>query len=171
MKQMPAAVADVRREVCGRCPRPCEAYQEGRIQHADPAAACPMPWPGAWGQYGTGEGAPAVRGRPSPVGIWLKIARAVVAVQIWAKAGFPVAAFAVRLERRAICEACPAWRPKGNLGLGECVDPRCGCSRLKRWLATERCPAGKWPERAGKVTLAGLLKALLGAVRRSLRIG
>lgn len=49
------------------------------------------------------------------------------------------------LERRlTICRACALWSEGGNRGLGECRDPRCGCTKAKHGLATEQCPQGKW---------------------------
>ena len=63
----------------------------------------------------------------------------------WNAAGRPMASRATRKARGAICAACEHWRPGGNLGLGECAAPGCGCTRAKWWLATEACPLGKWP--------------------------
>ena len=64
----------------------------------------------------------------------------------WRAAGMPVAARAVRIARRSICEApCKYWSAHGNLGMGECRAPGCGCTRAKRWLATAECPLGLWP--------------------------
>ncbi len=42
---MPRAVATGRREVCRRCPSPCEAFTAGRIDHADGRSKCPLPDP------------------------------------------------------------------------------------------------------------------------------
>lgn len=47
-------------------------------------------------------------------------------------------------ERMKICRACEHWRESGNLGLGECGHPRCGCTRAKQRLTTEKCPLHKW---------------------------
>lgn len=55
----------------------------------------------------------------------------------------------IRKQRKTICQACEFWRPRGNLYLGECTHPQCGCTRLKRGLATETCPAGKWSDLRG----------------------
>lgn len=66
------------------------------------------------------------------------------ALQRWQAAGRPLAPRAVRQARGAACRACPHWHPGGNLGLGECAAPGCGCTRAKWWLATEACPLGKW---------------------------
>lgn len=66
----------------------------------------------------------------------------------WAKAGAPVLDQAGYDSRAAACATCEYWDEKGNLGLGKCKAPGCGCTRLKRWLSTEVCkhPAGsRWP--------------------------
>lgn len=47
-------------------------------------------------------------------------------------------------QRDEICSACGLWRPSGNLGMGECRHPQCGCTKFKRGFTTETCPAGKW---------------------------
>ena len=60
----------------------------------------------------------------------------------WSKAGFPVADEQVIAARRATCVACPEWDGTARLGAGKCG--KCGCSQFKWWLATERCPLGKW---------------------------
>lgn len=66
------------------------------------------------------------------------------ALRRWQAAGCPLAPRPVRRVRGAICSACPYWAGLGNLGLGECRAPGCGCTRAKAWLATEACPLGKW---------------------------
>lgn len=63
----------------------------------------------------------------------------------WVKAGAPVVSEEVYRERSAICDACEYWEPEARLGLGKCMAPGCGCTKLKRWLSTEHCPMGKWP--------------------------
>jgi hypothetical protein len=47
-------------------------------------------------------------------------------------------------RRSTICDSCDMWKPKGNLGFGECSHETCGCTKFKRGLLTERCPLGKW---------------------------
>lgn len=47
--------------------------------------------------------------------------------------------FSVRQET---CGLCPHRDPAARFRLGKCRV--CGCTRLKLWLATERCPLGKW---------------------------
>lgn len=50
-------------------------------------------------------------------------------------------------RRLNICEnECPKkyWNPAGNAGLGECMHPKCGCSRLKHKFAVSKCPDDLW---------------------------
>lgn len=65
------------------------------------------------------------------------------AVARWVVAGAPVVSEAVYRERTAACDACELWVADARLGLGKCMAPGCGCTRFKRWLATEAC---KHPE-------------------------
>lgn len=62
----------------------------------------------------------------------------------WARAGFPVADEATITQRRAACQSCPHWQAQARRGLGKCGHAKCGCTKLKWWLATERCPDGRW---------------------------
>ncbi len=66
------------------------------------------------------------------------------ALRRWQQSGFKLTPSSERKTRSSICAACPHWDDAGNLGLGECRAPGCGCTRAKVWLATERCPLGKW---------------------------
>jgi hypothetical protein len=77
----------------------------------------------------------------------------------WTRGGWALAERRARAGRRAACLACPYWRSGGNLGMGECTAPGCGCSRFKRWLATERCPLGKWPGEALQSRFRGPARA------------
>ena len=63
----------------------------------------------------------------------------------WAKAGAPMAVRGIRLSRLRVCSACEYYDPKGNWGLGQCRAPGCGCTKVKAYLATSKCPKGKWP--------------------------
>ena len=70
------------------------------------------------------------------------------AISHWITAGAPVVSQAQYDQRSAICGPCEYWAGEANLGLGKCKVPGCGCTKFKRWLATEVCkhPAGsKWP--------------------------
>ena len=62
----------------------------------------------------------------------------------WAKNGFPVANEKLINKRRSICLSCSFWDNKARSGLGKCNHSKCGCTRIKWWLETEKCPAGKW---------------------------
>lgn len=42
--------------------------------------------------------------------------------------------------RRAACAACEYHDPAGNLGLGECKHPGCGCTGTKLSFAAMSCP-------------------------------
>lgn len=62
----------------------------------------------------------------------------------WSAAGFPTVSAEAYAARGAVCDTCAHWQPQARLGLGKCAAPGCGCTSLKRWLATEKCPLGKW---------------------------
>ena len=49
-----------------------------------------------------------------------------------------------RDRRLTICRGCEYWNEGGNIGLGECKHPQCGCTRFKHGLSTERCPINQW---------------------------
>jgi len=58
----------------------------------------------------------------------------------WITAGLPVVDRAQFEQRVTVCKTCPEW-------LGDALIPRCrkcGCTSLKPWLATEKCPLQKW---------------------------
>lgn len=67
------------------------------------------------------------------------------AVLRWSAAGFPVVSESEYRLRTQACEGCEFWDGKARFGLGKCKAPGCGCTKLKRFLATEKCPLGKWP--------------------------
>jgi hypothetical protein len=46
--------------------------------------------------------------------------------------------------RADACNACEYWDASARLGLGKCKHKKCGCTKFKRWLTTEKCPLGKW---------------------------
>lgn len=82
---------------------------------------------------------------PTPAEMSANLARAAAR---WIGAGLPVVAQAVYDARTAACGACSFWDGKARLGLGKCGAPGCGCTGLKRWLATETCPhpgGSRWP--------------------------
>lgn len=76
----------------------------------------------------------------------VKIGRLKTELKVWARNGLPLATGAVRKARLAVCASCEYYNPRGNLGMGECKAPGCGCSRIKAALATSKCPKGKWAQ-------------------------
>lgn len=69
----------------------------------------------------------------------------------WVESGFPIVSEAEYKLRGSICEtrnngsSCEFWT---DGFIGRCKAPGCGCTKLKRWLASEQCkhPDGsKWP--------------------------
>ena len=85
---------------------------------------------------------PAVAAQPrfEHVGLLTKMQRLRRELGNWRRAGYPLTPRAERKRRDAICAACEYFNKGGNLGLGECLAPGCGCSRAKTLLATSRCP-------------------------------
>ncbi len=78
------------------------------------------------------------------------VANAADAFVAWGAAGFPVRPYASRLAVVAACDACIYWDanarkiPFTEIYLGKCMHPGCGCTKMKRFLLTSRCPMGKW---------------------------
>jgi hypothetical protein len=66
------------------------------------------------------------------------------AISEWILAGFPIVTRELALERAETCRACPFWDAKARLGLGKCGSPKCGCTKIKVWLATSKCPEARW---------------------------
>ena len=64
----------------------------------------------------------------------------------WTRAGFATASAEQYAARSEACDACEMWDGSARLGLGKCKAPGCGCTSMKRWLATEKCPLDKWPK-------------------------
>lgn len=62
----------------------------------------------------------------------------------WVSGGFAVVDESVYAARSAVCDRCEFWDGAARLGLGKCGHAKCGCTRFKRWLATEKCPLGSW---------------------------
>jgi len=67
------------------------------------------------------------------------------AMHRWASSGFSTVSSELYAGRAAVCAGCDQWDASARFGLGKCNAPGCGCTRFKQWLATERCPLGKWP--------------------------
>lgn len=70
----------------------------------------------------------------------------------WVKQGAPVLTWEQMMSRRDVCtgsvekgtSACPQWHGDAGFHMGRCG--QCGCLSLKLFLATEKCPLGKWDE-------------------------
>jgi hypothetical protein len=180
LRTMPSTAARVRRSICRQCFEKCPAYMAHQLDHDDPHAFCPAE-PAKWSCYGKcgdpdlgraerpdasalarGRGRVVIRPARARIPVGKKLARLSQALGRWLRGGLGIASRAARMERRLICESCPMWRPAGNAGFGECSDPRCGCTKFKRWLPTETCPQGKWPE-AGSQSLVRLIATALKA--------
>jgi hypothetical protein len=64
------------------------------------------------------------------------------AILRWQRAGFPVVSREVFQARMQACNACPNWGTDGVIA--KCSV--CGCTALKLWAGSERCPESKWPD-------------------------
>lgn len=66
----------------------------------------------------------------------------------WAKAGMPVVPWEEFKRRLEICQGSPTqprcnqYHPGSTFGLARCT--KCGCTKLKLFIGTERCPLNKW---------------------------
>ena len=60
------------------------------------------------------------------------------AILEWGKAGFPVVTKELFEARIDICRHCPDWDESARFGMGKCAV--CGCTTLKLWLVTSKCP-------------------------------
>lgn len=82
----------------------------------------------------------------NPPGIIGQALQATVAAGRWGLAGFPIVTTAEHLARAVECSLCDT--PSGPSRWGwDAIHARClhcGCTSLKLWLATERCPLRKW---------------------------
>ena len=78
-----------------------------------------------------------------------KFVRLLRAVREWNRQGRPITPKPILILRTAACESCELYNKDGNWGLGECRAPGCNCTRVKRWLANEKCPhpnGPRWPQ-------------------------
>ena len=81
---------------------------------------------------------------PEHADLKTKVGRLRRELSVWIRNGAKLATKEVRQARLATCRGCDYYLASGNLGLGECRYPGCGCTRAKAALATSMCPAGKW---------------------------
>jgi hypothetical protein len=87
---------------------------------------------------------PVIAPAPEAASFATKAGRLLREGRAWMRAGLPIADKATRTARLAVCAQCQYYNAAGNLGLGECKAPGCGCTRVKLALATSKCPLGKW---------------------------
>lgn len=66
------------------------------------------------------------------------------AMKDWAKAGFKLVDQTEFTRRLNICRSCPLWMEDARKGLGKCKHSKCGCTKIKHWLASSKCPQGRW---------------------------
>jgi hypothetical protein len=66
------------------------------------------------------------------------------AMKGWINSGFAVVEREIYEGRHAICLGCEYWDAAARGGLGKCR--KCGCSRVKLWLESSKCPLNppKW---------------------------
>ena len=63
----------------------------------------------------------------------------------WAAAGFKTVSAETYAARATVCEACEFWDSSARFRLGMCRARGYGCTKFKRFLASEQCPLEKWP--------------------------
>lgn len=171
-KPMRPIVVEARREVCGRCDQQCEAFRAGRIDFADPRAQCLRPWPQRWGCYGDCSDpqtarSPALESSltrppkpPEPTAAELTTSLGYAAFRAARAAILGERVVLTDPEfraRAAACAGCEFWDAAARGGLGKCRV--CGCTQLKLWLATERCPKGRWPALSSAPTAPQALRS------------
>lgn len=61
----------------------------------------------------------------------------------WVLSGFALVNQQTLEARVKACDECEYWDGQARLGLGKCR--LCGCTKVKHWWASERCPKNKWP--------------------------
>ena len=64
------------------------------------------------------------------------------AAKEWVESGFKHVTHEQFEERKSICAQCPYWRGDSAFGYGSCG--KCGCSGLKLYLPSQKCPDGRW---------------------------
>ena len=66
------------------------------------------------------------------------------AMVAWQSTGYATVSEDVYNQRKDTCLKCPFWSDAARMGLGRCSHPGCGCSKLKRHLASGTCPMNLW---------------------------
>jgi hypothetical protein len=142
-------VARIRRQICARCPHPCDEYRHGQINQDEPEAACPVPWSGQWGAYG---GTP-VAATPLPFLLTSSRADAIAEQGRAAWAWLHLEALASRLTMDRLVHE---FRP---------MIPRVGCGCLSHWdaiLADNPLPSSPDGHFAWSVRVHNVVNAELG---------
>jgi len=139
--------------ICANCAVKCTQYKEGKIDHSDVLSRCPSGfWPMKQGPLlpqAPAIVAPSTAGRRSPgPTLWKKLKNLQQELRLWRAAGYPVTPPWLVARRWLKCQSClidgrKGWNRKANLGLGGCS--KCGCTKVKLWLKTSRCPHPKGP--------------------------
>jgi len=62
----------------------------------------------------------------------------------WVRSGLPCVTNEQFQERLDTCKACDKWNGEAVFGLGRCG--KCGCTGVKLFMTTEKCPLNKWPK-------------------------
>lgn len=82
-------------------------------------------------------------------GLFELAGRFTAAMARWALSGFPVVGYEVFKQRYRTCAGdedgtprCPEFKTFKPFGFAKCG--QCGCASVKLYLATEKCPLGKW---------------------------
>jgi hypothetical protein len=120
---------------CSACPTPCA--QRPDLGAVD--STCPLPIP-RWGSRPAVAATNHAEG-PSTFEMAVNLSSA---MRRWAASGLKTVSEQEYEARSAVCSACAFWDASARMGLGKCNAPGCGCTKLKLWLATEKCPIGKW---------------------------
>lgn len=142
--------AQIRRDNCGDCKAPCEDQRAGRIDHADPCAACPRRIWHAWGNCQAEAPAPAV-GTPAPA-IMPPAPSIPRRVRGYKRAGRPLLAGPARHVRRDACAGCINARPTSCRGVYACalwchVCGQSGPTDIRMLQPSTKCDRGLWPIR------------------------
>jgi hypothetical protein len=147
MKTCDPITADIRADICAKCPTPCE-HQRDPAWHASACTACPL---GRYGTYGACADTAPVAAAPSPlprviapsVSKWRALLRT---LRGWKRAGFSWDDRSTRRAKWPHCSACEHVGRDARTGLIGC---RAGCSCGVAAVAVIRvgakCKYGKWP--------------------------
>ena len=71
-----------------------------------------------------------------------RVSKFAVASITWVASGFKVVNASQYNDRLNICQSCDRWQGEKVFGLGVCGS--CGCTGIKLYAASEKCPLNKW---------------------------